>query len=124
MHVDKVLHLMRWAWCSVAEIYMSTNDVVVSDMAESNFATVHGVFVGAVSPVKSSCLASLFSVVFLSLLNLYSSLLRLNYLSPPNLYEHRCNLLPFMYCVMDHFTSKYGNAVIYAVNFTVSWTII
>ena len=34
---------------------MSTNDVVISDMTESNFATVHRVFVGAVSPVKSSC---------------------------------------------------------------------
>ena len=33
---------------------MSTNDIVVSDMAESNFAIVQGDFVGAVSPVKSS----------------------------------------------------------------------
>ena len=32
----------------------TTKDVVVSDMGEYNFATVHGVFVGAVSPVKSS----------------------------------------------------------------------
>ena len=27
------------------------------------------------------------------------------------------------YRVMDHYTNKYGNAVIYAVNFTISWTI-
>ena len=59
MHVDKVLYLMHLAQRGRD---MSTNDVVVSDMAESNFATVHGVFVGAVSPVKSSCLASLSSL--------------------------------------------------------------
>ena len=33
---------------------MSTKDIDVSDIAECNFATVHRVFVGAVSPVKSS----------------------------------------------------------------------
>ena len=32
---------------------MLTKDIIVSDMAECNFATVHKAFVGAVSPLKS-----------------------------------------------------------------------
>ena len=32
-----------------------------------------------------------------------------------------CNLCRHLHRVTNHYTNKYGSAVIYAVNFTVSW---
>ena len=50
VHVDKVLHLMHWDWCSMEEIHMSTKDIVISDMAGCNLICSIPPFVSVTLP--------------------------------------------------------------------------